>query len=60
MNKIAIIAIFLQSIILTTIVMSILYVLTQTSVGDWIENLVIHPKAMYGNLLFILELIFSR
>jgi hypothetical protein len=41
MNKIAIISIFLLSALLTTIVFSILYVLTETSVGDWIGNLVI-------------------
>ena len=41
MNKIAIISIFLLSALLTTIVFSILYILTETSVGDWIENLVI-------------------
>jgi len=46
MNKIAIISIFLLSTILTTIVMSMLYLLTETSVGDWIENLVIHQKLM--------------
>jgi len=59
MNKIAIISIFLLSALLTTIFISILYVLTETSVADWIENLVIHPKLTYGNLLFILGLIFS-
>jgi hypothetical protein len=60
MNKIIIISIFLLSIILTTIVFSILYVLTETNVGDWIVNLVIHPKLMYRNALFISGLIFSR
>ena len=59
MYKIAIISIFLLSALLTTIFISILYVLTETSVADWIENLVIHPKLTYGNLLFILGLIFS-
>jgi len=60
MNKIIIISIFLLSIILTTIVFSILYVLTETNVGDWIANLVIHPKLMYRNALLISGLIFSR
>jgi len=59
MNKIAIIPLFLLSALLTTIFISILYVLTETSVGDWIENLVIHPKLTYGNLLFFLGLIFT-
>jgi hypothetical protein len=59
MNKIAIISLFLLSVLVTTIFISILYVLTETSVGHWIENLVIHPKLTYGNLLFILGLILS-
>ena len=59
MNKIIIISIFLLSIILTTIVFSILYVLTETNVGDWIVNLFINPKLMYKNALLISGLIFS-
>jgi hypothetical protein len=39
MNKIIMISIFLSAI-LTTICFSILYVLTETNVGDWIFNLV--------------------
>ncbi len=44
MNKNIIISIFLLSTILTTIVFSLLYVLTETNMGDWIANLVIHLK----------------
>jgi|GEM_PF-2888738 len=53
MNKIIIISIFLLSTILTTIVFSILYLLTETNVGDWIVNLVINPELAYRNILFI-------
>ena len=53
MNKIIIISIFLLSTILTTIVFSIVYVLTETNVGDWIVNLVINPKLAYRSLLLI-------
>ena len=31
----------------------LLYVLTETNVGEWIVNLVIHPKLMYRNAFFI-------
>ena len=37
MNKIVIISITFRSIIFTTIVLSLLYVLTLTNVGNWIE-----------------------
>jgi len=39
-----IIIIIFVSLILTAILFSILYVLTETSLGDWITNLVIHPR----------------
>ena len=44
MNKNIIISIFLLSTILTIMVLSLLYVLTETNMGDWIANLVIHLK----------------
>ena len=55
MNKIAIVSISLLAVILTTIVFASglvvgrllsLYVLPETSVGEWIKNFVIHPTLM--------------
>jgi len=37
MNKIVLISIMFRSIILTTIILSFLYVLTLTNIGNWIE-----------------------
>jgi hypothetical protein len=44
MVKNIIIPTFLISTILTIIIVSLLYVLTETKMGDWIANLVIHLK----------------
>jgi len=44
MIKNIIIPTFLLSTILTIIIVSLLYVLTETHMGDWIANLVIHLK----------------
>jgi hypothetical protein len=44
MIKNIIIPTFLLSTILTIIMVSLLYVLTETNMGDWIANLVIHLK----------------
>lgn len=44
MIKNIIIPTFLLSTILTIIIVSLLYVLTDTNVGDWIASLVIHLK----------------
>lgn len=38
-----VIIVILVSVIFTVIFFSILYALTETSWGDWIVNLVIHP-----------------
>lgn len=52
--------IILASVIMTVILFSILYVLTETSCGDWIANLVTRPQLSNATAKDLIHALYSH